>query len=51
MKWISEVLFLFFGPGETWAELARGFGLIAVIIGMLFLVHRWLSRDLQRRQK
>lgn len=51
MNWINELFFLLFGPGETWGELARGFAIIAVIIGMLFLLHRWLSRDLHRRPR
>jgi len=49
VDWISELLILLFGPGETWGEMARGLGLIGVIIGMLFLAHRWLSRGLQKK--
>jgi hypothetical protein len=51
MYWLNELLFLIFGPGETLGDLARGFGLIAVFIGMVFLVHRWLSGDLQQKRR
>lgn len=46
---MRELFFLLFGPGETWTEWVKGFAIIAVICGMAFLVHRWLSRDLRRR--
>ena len=51
MNWIEELWFVLFGFGETWGELARGFGLIAVVFGMLFLAHRWMSGDLRKKQK
>jgi hypothetical protein len=47
MSWTRELLFLLFGPGKTWRDWATGFGIIAVISGMAFLIHRWLSRGLR----
>ena len=51
MNWIEEMWFLLFGSGETWWELLRGFGLMAVVLGMGFLAHRWMSHDLKRKLK
>ena len=50
MGLIEELFFFLFGPGETWAELARGFSLIAVVLGIVFLVQRWMSRDLRKKR-